>query len=353
MGITNSALEWLNSYLSQRKQTITGQGKSSSPRELMYGVPQGSVLGPELFTMYSSVTYEIAKLHNIEFHSYADDTQLYASFDLHNQAEYDDAMSRLENCVKDLRLWMRENKLMLNDDKTEFLIITPQKSEKRITTRPLKVGEHTVLPSRCAKNLGVFFEDNMSANAQITSIVKSSNYHLRAIGRIRCYLTRDAAEKVVHALISSKLDYGNSLLAGVANYQIKRLQRVQNTAARVIARIRKYDHISQTLLELHWLPVEYRIKFKLLLIVFKCIHELAPEYLSKNITRYSPPVKLRSSETFPLNLPLRNNVSFEDRAFSIAGPFLWNHLPPKIRQAPSVNCFKKLLKTHFFKELKQ
>ena len=126
-------------------------------------------------------------------------------------------------------------------------------------------------------------------------------------------------------------------------HSIKRLQRVQNTAARVIARIRKYDHISQTLLELHWLPVEYRIKFKLLLIVFKCIHELAPEYLSKTITRYSPPVKLRSSEAFPLNLPLSNSVSFGDRAFSIAGPVLWNHLPRKIRQAPSVNCFKKLL----------
>ena len=172
IGITGSALMWIKSYLSHRQQTINVSGESSFSRELMYGVPQGSVMGPELFTIYSSVTYSIAKQHNINFHSYADDTQLYVSYDFSIQAEFDYAITRLVNCIKDLRLWMHDNKLKLNDDETEYFIITPSKSKSKLIIRPLKVGVHLVTPSRSAKNLGVYFQDNMSPNRQVLSIVK-------------------------------------------------------------------------------------------------------------------------------------------------------------------------------------
>ena len=197
----------------------------------------------------------------------------------------------------------------------------------------------------------MYFQDNMSPDQQVSSIVKSSNNHLLAIGQIRRYSITEVAEKVIHALISTKLDYGNSLLAGIPKNNIKRLQRLQNTAARIVTRIKKFNHITPTLRKLHWLPVHYRIRFKLLLLVYKCTRQMAPAYLTELVNPYKPERELRSASNFPLDLPRSKTVAFGDRAFSIAGPLLWNSIPPDIRNSPSVVTFKKSLKTYFFNQL--
>ena len=198
--------------------------------------------------------------------------------------------------------------------------------------------------------LGVVFDEHMTMKPHINSLVKSCNWQLRRLGFIRKYLTTDAAEKAIHAFISSRLDNGNSLLYGLPDYQIKRLQRIQNTAARILTRIAKYDHITPVLKELHWLPVEKRIIFKVLLLTYRCLHDLAPPYLSNLLELYDPERNLRSTKKFLLKVPTSNKKSYGDRAFKNAAPRVWNSLPLQIRQCTTLSSFKTNLKTHLLNQ---
>jgi hypothetical protein len=150
------------------------------------------------------------------------------------------------------------------------------------------MGDNNVTASKSVRNLGIMFDNIMSMKPQVDTVVKQSNYQLRSIGKIRQYLSFDACSSLIHASISSKLDYGNSLLFGLPDTQIKRLQKVQNTAARILTRTRKYDHITHVLKSLHWLPVAKRIEFKINFITYKCLNNQAPEYLSELISVYNP-----------------------------------------------------------------
>ena len=133
------------------------------------------------------------------------------------------------------------------------------------------------------------------------------------------------------------------ILYGSTDYDLNKLQRLQNTAARLIKGAKKNDHIMPILEELHWLPIRYRMQFKILLLVYKCHHGLAPQFLIEQIKLPCPPRTLRSSNHLVLEKPIINMVSYGKRAFSYAGPELWNSLPGHIKNSKSVNdCFFQL-----------
>ena len=180
--------------------------------------------------------------------------------------------------------------------------------------------------------------------------MKSCYWQLRKIGQLRKYLTEEAAECLIHAFISSRLDNGNSLLFGLPDYQIERLQRVHNTAARILTRIQTFDHITPILAKLHWLPVKQRIVYKLMTLTFQCLHNLAPPYLSELIVPYQPSRSLRSSDSHLLTVPKTKKKSYGDRAFKNAAPKLWNTMPLDIRQCESFYSFKSKLKQYLYKE---
>ena len=152
--------------------------------------------------------------------------------------------------------------------------------------------------------------------------------------------------------MSSRLDYCNSLLYGLPQVQIEKLQRVQNAAARLIFKEPKFSHITPVLYQLHWLPIKYRIEFKILLFTFKAIHGMAPDYICKLISRKSSTrYLLRSSERIMLETPSGKILStLGGRAFCYAAPKLWNNLPCKISSLDSLSSFKCQLKTHLFKQ---
>ena len=173
-------------------------------------------------------------------------------------------------------------------------------------------------------------------------------YHLHNIKRIRRYLSRESTEMLVHEYITSRIDYCDSLLYRLPNYQLSKLQRVLNASNRLVCNAPRFCHISHLLRGLHWLPVKARIQFKILFITFKAIYGLAPKYLCDLLTFKSSLYNLRSSGSILLSMPAVRSKTLGDRAFMVAAPRLWNSLPKELRAITNVNSFKGHIKTYLF-----
>ena len=148
----------------------------------------------------------------------------------------------------------------------------------------IHLGEDQIIPETSVRNLGVIFDSTLKMDMQITKAYQNANYHLHKVRRIRKFLSQEATRTIIHAFITSHIDYCSSLMNGLPDNLTKKLQRVQNTAARLVFNLTKYDCITPTLVMLHWLPVKYQIEFKTLLIVFKGLHGKAHTYIQKMLT---------------------------------------------------------------------
>ena len=179
-------------------------------------------------------------------------------------------------------------------------------------------------------------------------MVKASFFQLRQLAKVKPVLQKKLFETVIHAFVTTRLDYCNALYMGATQASIARLQLVQNAAARLLTNSRKYDHITPILASLHWLPVHFRIHFKVILFVFKALNGLAPLYLAELIQPYTPNRSLRSADQQLLAVPRARLKGRGERAFAVAAPKLWNALPLHVRQAPSLSLFKTGAKTHLF-----
>ena len=248
--------------------------------------------------------------------------------------------------------WMSSNRLMLNGDKTELTVFSNPHISKNSPQLQLSIGEDRIVPQSSSKNLGALFDEHLSMNSHVTSVCKSSYFYLSKIASIRHLLDRSTTEALIYAFVCSRFDYCNSLLFGITKQNIAKQQKVKNKAARIVLKVSRRSNIpSLTLLaELHWLPISFRIEFKILLLTYKCLHNLAPRYLSDLLQYYTSGQTTRSAAFDLLFVPKSRTKSFGDRSFEVAAPGLWNKLPLSIRQAESVAGFKKLLKTHMFRQ---
>ena len=176
-------------------------GEQSKPHKLTCGVPQGSVLGPLLFTIYMTPLASILKLHSTTYHLYADDTQLFQEFSQSDNTSPEIAIRKMERCVISIRQWMKTNMLKLNDDNTEILIIRQKSAHQHLLPESVRIGNTNVTPNTHARNLGVTFDCNMSLERHVTNISRTAYYHLHSIGRIRRYLDQGHTKQLVHALV--------------------------------------------------------------------------------------------------------------------------------------------------------
>ena len=260
LGIQSTALQWFHSYLSDRYQSTSVNNSSSSPSQLMYGVPQGSVLGPILFVLYTTPLSDIIANHSVNHQLFADDTQLQKSAPLN---EVTNLTKELNACTDNIKTWMTENQLKLNDDKTEALLF-PFSSSLKPSTGPLPdsitLGSHNIPFSDSARNLGFILVSKLSMKKHIIKICQTAYFELKRISSIRRFLTEDATKTLVTSYILSRLDYCNCLLMGTPNSVIQPLQKIQNFAARLVLLAPHHHHATPLLEKLHWLPISERIK---------------------------------------------------------------------------------------------
>ena len=188
----------------------------------------------------------------------------------------------------------------------------------------------------------------MSFDKHVSEVCRASYFHIRALRHIRSSLTTDTAKTVASAIVGSRLDYCNSLLAGTSVLNLSRLQLVQNTLARVVAQKPCYCRITPVLIDLHWLPVRQRIEFKIATTAFKVLHYQQPSYLAEILPRYTPSRSLRSSASTTISVPLRKTSMVSSKSFSSVASNMWNKLPGHLSSVATLPAFRKYLKHHLF-----
>ena len=206
---------------------------------------------------------------------------------------------------------------------------------------PTCILNQTITPAASAKNVGVTFDKNFNFRQHISQTCRCCFYHIRDLRRIRRYMSLSVAKTIATALVSSRLDYCNSILHNIAIKDITKLQRVQNCLARVVIRSPRSSRSVPLLKSLHWLPVRCRIIFKI------CTNK-QPAYLHSMFTPARQPRQLRSSGSSLLSVS-RVKTNAGTRALSVAAPTLWNSLPDSVKSARNIASFRRNLKTYLFK----
>uniref|UniRef100_A0A3B1J046 Reverse transcriptase domain-containing protein n=1 Tax=Astyanax mexicanus TaxID=7994 RepID=A0A3B1J046_ASTMX len=279
VGIGGIALKWFRSFLTDRTFCISLADSKSTSAPFLCGVPQGSILAPLLFSLYLLPLSSILRKHGISFHCYADDCQIYVPLKKKDKC----SIEPLLKCLEDIKAWLAGNFLKLNEDKTEVMVFGGTTG-----TQPVDLGSLAQYTKPIITNLGVKMDPDLKLDTQIKAVVKSSFFHLRQLAKIKSVVPKTQFETVIHAFVTTRLDYCNSLYTGVSGFSLARLQSVQNAAAWLLTGTCKYEHISPILVSLHWLPIYFRIHFKILLFTFKSLNGLAPPYLSELLHTYKP-----------------------------------------------------------------
>ena len=343
--IRNKALSLFISYLKNRTFSVKINDKLSSPSDLKYGVPQGSLLGPILYILYTADIEEVVMRNGFQILTYADDCQLYSTFNNNNITDMENS---LRKCLTQVKKWMGTNYLMLNPDKTLIKVFWHKLPNPTMG----KVLNYDLMDT--IKVLGVDIGDNVKLKSFISKKVQACNMHLRNLYNIRESLDTKTRTLLVTNFILSKIDYCNILLLGCTDKDLRPLRLVINKSLRFIFNVRFRDHITPYYEKAHFLPIRKRIKFKACLLAYKLFYRISPIYLENKIDRY---------ET-NLQMQLREGAGSRDGyMFDTKGPedlkcktllskikVEWNALPLTLRKNESLPAFKAKLKTKLFKD---
>ena len=350
--IKNKALAWMSSYLKRRSYQVKINNTLSDYTPLNFGVPQGSILGPVLFSLYIKEINNIADSHKINIHFYADDAQLYMRCDQNTD------FTNIIKCLEKIHQWSSYNCLKLNKEKTKILAVSSTSYQGQKITHLNIMGEKLKVETS-VKNLGFYLDEHLTMSKQINYVCAQGYRMISNLWKIsKKVVDKDLRTQLVHSGVLSKVNYCNSLYNSLPATQTRKLQKLINSATRFIFNIRgkqRYQHITPYLQQLHFLPVEYRSDFKVCLMVFKCFKENTPAYLKEliKIRKPNPWQSLRKdSDGYLLDYETPATQNYKNRGFSYIAPKLWNVLPYSIRNSVSMEAFKSNLKTFYYNKWK-
>ena len=349
-GITGAPLQWFESYFSDRLQQVVIDGAASNLTPLDTGMPQGSGLGPWGYSKYTKGLGQLIRLLLIMYHMFADDSQLYTKLNPKKHESETNAKAKLEHCLNQVAAWMTANRLKLNGSKTEFIQFGTKSQLSKLSSHEINIGNDTIKASSHVRNLGATLDAHLKMDIQIRNILQKCYTNLRRIRAIRPYLTLNATKALVQALVMSHLDYCNSLLVGISGELLNKLQAVQNAAARVVYRLRKFDRVSHVRKRLHWLPIRERIHYKVAVITFNVLNGDGPDYLKELLHPQKSGRTLRSTSRNLLDVPKTRLKTAGDRSFASTAPRIWNELPVKLTSCDNILTFKRDLKTYRFRK---
>ena len=342
IGIKGTALKWFASFLLNRTQKVKIGDDHSAITNLLYGVAQGSVLGPPLFNIYIRPLRRFLQVTFFTLFGFADDHQLIKSFLPIFQVH---ALGKdIQLCFDKISDFMCEFFLKLNANKTKILVIMPPSLAHEVRIKGTFVDGTCIRFVHSAKNLGIILDEELSFSKQITKLVKSCYFTIRNLSRIQPFLTLQQLQTFVCACIFSQLDYCNALYFGINENLINKIQSVQNSAVRLLKKKSGQFGVSTHayIRKCHWLRVRERIMFKLCLLMHKGMHHRNSPLWLQNLISFNV-----SERTLKLvQLPFKS--AYGKRSFTRTGPRLWNLLPAKVKDHSDTTVFNTALKTFLF-----
>jgi hypothetical protein len=341
LGIQGTAQQWFANYLMNRTQSVRIGDKLSAPKLVEFGVPQGSVLGPTLFSIYLAGIGDIMASHNVDYILFADDIQLLLTCTPEDVLV---TLKRLEECIAELRCWLSDHFLSLNTSKTDLIIMGTKAQIKKCPSNPrLIVGDSSIFPSQKAvRDLGIMLDSTLSMSDHVSLSCGRAFSYIRAIHRLRHSLSYSGRMSLVKSLVFSQIDYGSVLLYKRSGILLARLTRVLHAGVKMALGLKKFDHVSQFMKCNGVLDAEKRIRYRLLNIIHKVCWYGNPTYLTQHLQEYIPKRQLRSSGKFLL-CKYRTKMTTASGGFRTAAPDLWNSLPEKCRAEVSHTKFKVMI----------
>ena len=348
-GIYNTVHQWFRSYLTDRRQCVRRGNIRSSTTTLVCGVPQGSVLGPVLFVLYTVDLIQLIESHGLMPHLYADDTQVYGSCP---PSAVNALSTTISECVDDVVSWASSNRLQLNAAKTEAMWCATSRRQHQLPFSALSFAGTSIVPVKSVRDLGIHIDADLSMRSHVQRTVSRCFGALRQLRHIRRSVPTATLQMLVVRLVLSRLDFGNSALVGISAYLLRRLQSVLHASARLIYRMNRSEHITDALISLHWLRVPERVQFKIAMLTYKVLHDTAPRYLGPLDRVADLPGRraLRSSSSGRLVVPTFRLSTVGSRSFNVSAPRTWNELPEDVASAPSLSTFRRRLKTYLFQQ---
>ena len=248
--------------------------------------------------------------------------------------------------------WCDSRRLQLNSSKTEIIWFASKTNHAKLKHHELslRLNGSVVEPATVVKDLGAYLDQELNLRIHVAKISASCYFHLRRLRQLRYIATSSTMQTLVSSIILTRLDYCNALLAGLPKSTLAPLTRILHAAIRLVANLPYDGSVSKALRERHWLPVDYRIGYKLCLMMHAVVHGRAPSYICDLVVPLATMKnreRLRSHSSGDYDVP-RVRTLFGSRAFSVAGPVAWNQLPTNLRTVAPVENFKSKLKTYLF-----
>ena len=338
IGVSKETVKWFESYLTRRFQKVRIGSSLSAALPITHGVPQGAILSPLLFCIYTNDLPTVTQ--SCDLNSFVDDSKISLSFSV---KEVSDAKHKLETDLRLVAEWCCKNSLLLNPEKTKFLLVGTRKLLNSLSDdMSLNFLNKTIVPVTSISDLGIILDRNLTYNEHTTQLSSECMAKLCQINRVKHCFDQTTLIYIICAVVMGKLYYCSTVWSNTSSSNIKKLQAVHNFACRIIANGKKFDHITPILKYIGWLPVKEHLLFKDLVMIYKCINSLAPTYLCDLFLKRKELNNRATRNNEALHIPLFSTTTGQ-RSFRYRVVGLWNSLDNELKKLPLATFKIKLI----------